>query len=262
MLSCVAIDFGEAENSMSNYNLSSTCFLSSFLPFSEHSLSLSVDRICEDDVSGQSSLGSEVIPVELFICCKGSILVNYLMETGYHPEQIAHSVTALFINCMSVIPPGMWDDDIRKLVQDIIVEISTHTSDYSDNEVVESRLVRTTTVHPSGFCVISTEHDIVDGVYYATRENFCDLPIFRSENDCALYRQVCSRESMKSRSIMGRVLGFYVIKMIPLSTISILQILFLLAFLGSFLLEIIRTVCMCMCVYAVELIVQAISDII
>lgn len=56
------------------------------------------------------------------------------MGTGFHPEQICHSVTALCINVMSVVDPKQWDDDVKKLVRDIIVQISLHSRSFSRRE--------------------------------------------------------------------------------------------------------------------------------
>lgn len=67
--------------------------------------------------------------VAAFSLCE--IVVHYLLGTGFHPEQICHSVTALFINIMSTVDPKVWDDDVKKLVQGIIVQISLHTQSFS-----------------------------------------------------------------------------------------------------------------------------------
>ena len=60
------------------------------------------------------------------------------MGTGFHPEQICHSVTALFINVMSVVGPKQWDVDVKKLVQDIIVQISLHSRSFSRSKPAHS----------------------------------------------------------------------------------------------------------------------------
>ena len=53
------------------------------------------------------------------------------MATGFHPEQIGHSITAMFIHCKQYIPANLWDSDVQKSVQEIIVEIARHNAGYS-----------------------------------------------------------------------------------------------------------------------------------
>ena len=58
-------------------------------------------------------------------------IVSDLIATGFHPEQIVHSLTALLFHCQHCVPESSWDADVRKTVQDIIVEIVKHNADYS-----------------------------------------------------------------------------------------------------------------------------------
>lgn len=51
-------------------------------------------------------------------------------------------------------------------------------------------VVRTSITHPSGFYVISKTDPSVQGVYISTSTIFWDMPVFRCENGCAIYRQV------------------------------------------------------------------------
>ena len=53
-----------------------------------------------------------------------------------------------------------------------------------------SHLVRTSSAHPSGFCVFHAGDPEVCGTYLATRESFGDIPVFVSSNGCRLFRQV------------------------------------------------------------------------
>ena len=61
-----------------------------------------------------------------------SCIVQSLIATGFHPEQINHSITALFINCKQHFSDNEWDEDTRRYVQRIIVEIAKHNADYSN----------------------------------------------------------------------------------------------------------------------------------
>ena len=58
-----------------------------------------------------------------------SRVVSDLIATGFHPEQVVHSLTALFFT----LPPEAWDSDVRRDVQDIIVEVAKHNADYSES---------------------------------------------------------------------------------------------------------------------------------
>ena len=111
--------------------------------------------------------------------------LQYLMGTGFHPEQICHSVTALLINVMSVVGPEQWDDDVKKLAQDIIVQISLHSRSF----------IRTSSAHPSGFYVFSQTDLSVQGLYVSTASLFCDMPVFRCENGCMIFRQLKDGQS-------------------------------------------------------------------
>ena len=51
-------------------------------------------------------------------------------------------------------------------------------------------VVRTSSAHPSGFCVFRAGDPEVCGTYMATRESFGDIPVFVSSNGCRLFRQV------------------------------------------------------------------------
>ena len=53
------------------------------------------------------------------------------MATGFHPEQIGHSITAMFIHCKQYIAANLWDSDVQKSVQEVIVEIARHNAGYS-----------------------------------------------------------------------------------------------------------------------------------
>lgn len=64
----------------------------------------------------------------------GSFIVQSLIATGFHPEQINHSITALFINCKQHFSDSQWDEDTRRYVQRIIVEIAKHNADYSNKQ--------------------------------------------------------------------------------------------------------------------------------
>ena len=62
-----------------------------------------------------------------------SPVVSDLIATGFHPEQVVHSLTALFFHCRHTLPPEAWDSDVRRDVQDIIVEVAKHNADYSES---------------------------------------------------------------------------------------------------------------------------------
>lgn len=116
--------------------------------------------------------------------------MHSLIATGFHPEQINHSITALFINCKQYFSDQQWDDDTRKYIQKIIVEIAKHNTDYSKCQKSSLFLVRTTSAHPAGFYIFGCGDKSIEGEYRVTRETFNDLPIFLSTNGCRLFRQV------------------------------------------------------------------------
>lgn len=55
-----------------------------------------------------------------------------LLATGFHPEQISHSLIALFINCKQYVPESNWDESIQTGIQEILVEIAKHNAEYSN----------------------------------------------------------------------------------------------------------------------------------
>ena len=126
-------------------------------------------------------------------CANGmaiSCIVSDLIATRFHPDQIVHSLSALFFNCKHILPPEAWDSDVRQHVQDIIVGISKHNTDYSDTSEWEWRLVRTTSANPSGFYVFHCGDKEMEGLYVITTELFDGLPVFVTKNGSRLFRQV------------------------------------------------------------------------
>lgn len=155
------LDFGEEETRMTNRNLRSTLNLPYPLKIMEY-----VQHLYDS----QLSLGLFGIKSNL----------KALLATGFHPEQISHSLIALFINCKQYVAESNWDESIQTGIQEILVEIAKHNAEY----------IRTSSVHPSGFFVFHAGDPVVCGIYLATRESFGDIPVFVSSNGCRLFRQI------------------------------------------------------------------------
>ncbi|KAK8825506.1 hypothetical protein WA577_000679, partial [Blastocystis sp. JDR] len=155
------IDFGETENSMTTRNLHSTLNIPYPLKIMDYILQLYRNEL----VRGLHGLKAHL---------------SDLIATGFHPEQVVHSLTALFFHCRHTLPPEAWDSDVRRDVQDIIVEVAKHNADY----------IRTTSAQPSGFYVFNCGDKDMEGLYMMTRETFGDLPIFIMKNGARLFRQI------------------------------------------------------------------------
>lgn len=80
---------------------------------------------------GQLSLGLYGIKSNCNSACGVLVIVKSLLAIGFHPEQISHSLIALFINCKQYVPESNWDESIQTNIQGIIVEIAKHNAEYS-----------------------------------------------------------------------------------------------------------------------------------
>ena len=53
-----------------------------------------------------------------------------MLLTGFHPEQLSHSLTALFIHAKQFVNAALWDEKVQTSIRNIIVKLSLRSADY------------------------------------------------------------------------------------------------------------------------------------
>lgn len=56
--------------------------------------------------------------------------MDKLLLTGFHPEQLSHSLTALFIHAKQFVNDALWDEKVQSSIRNIIVKLSLRSTDY------------------------------------------------------------------------------------------------------------------------------------
>ncbi|KAK8803170.1 hypothetical protein WA588_002323 [Blastocystis sp. NMH] len=81
--------------------------------------------------------------------------LDKLLLTGFHPEQLSHSLTALFIHAKQFVNAALWDEKVQTSIRNIIVKLSLRSADY----------LRTTVVRPAGFLVFCSGDRDCSGIF-------------------------------------------------------------------------------------------------